>query len=1236
MQKYNPKEIESKYIQKWREQKLFKTPEISVGEKKYYSLYSFPYPSGSGLHVGHAEGMVANDIMARYYRMKGHKVLFPMGWDSFGLPAENFAIKTGTPPHESTEGAIKNFIEQIDRLGISVDWEKELGTHRPDYYKWTQWIFLELFKRGLAYQKSAPVNWCPSCNTVLANEQVVDGKCERCDTEVIQKEMEQWFFKITDYAQRLDDDLAKIDWPNGTKQQQRNWIGRSEGTRVKFAFKFENSFNYSNQNFDSQLVEDKESVEKLIENNNVLLGMEKEEVRSIRKARVEDAEQIASIRMKGWLDNNVDESTGFTTEILNKIGFVYPPSDEQVTFSRSFIEKGAEIYVYAEGDNVLGFIGVEYHKDQNAYEFLVYVHQDYRGQGIGTTLVKYLLDEKYPRDQFQIEVAKSNKNAIKLYKRLGFEIVGETFFERPEKTDKKLPLFKMIRKAPLSKGEWVGVRSHSLGSIEIFTTRIDTIFGATFLVVAPEHKILEQLKGKIVNWSEVEKYVLDAKNKTDLERQTQKEKTGVKINGVSAINPFNDQEVPIYIADYVLGGYGTGAIMAVPAHDERDYEFAKKYGIPVQEVIAKINAEKKENEIFTEYGRLHNSGEYTGMESSQATQKMQEWLEENRVGKKETTYRLRDWLVSRQRYWGAPIPILFSPKAKEEGYGYIPKEKLNILVLHGFGSYGRKGWRVSFEKEMIKLGHRVFIPDLPNPELPEFSEWMSYVESNFSELLSRGEKLVIVGHSLGGLLALKLAEKHKFAKIVAVAPAAPVVDKSIPTEAYPTQQLQAWEKIVNETKDVKFNNIKENIDEVVILNSADDPLVAKMSQGFWREGLADSAYFVDFEDKGHFGSRDIGDKFDELNYFVNLKNNSVSPGVFPVFESELPVQLPTDVDFKPTGESPIKLSKTFNQGVKCPIFGTEAYREADTMDTFVDSSWYFLRYADVDNESEAFSFESSNFWQPADIYMIGAEHTVLHLLYSRFFTKFFFDCGYISFDEPFPKMRHMGLILGPDTRKMSKRWGNVINPLDEIEKYSSDALRMYEMFMGPYEDSKPWNDRAENGVFRFLSRVNDMSEKVKKDFDSAQQRIEINELIAKISKDIENLSYNTAVAKFMEFANFLQKESVIDQHVFETYLKLMAPFAPFLTEHLWETLGNQESIHISNWPEYNSSLQKVEEIKIAVQVNGKVRATVILEKPMSEEEILELAKSDPQVAKYLTGEIKKSIYVQGKLLSLVV
>jgi leucyl-tRNA synthetase len=802
-EKYNHKEIEKKWKDFWEQNDIYKMPEVKPGDETFYSLYSFPYPSGAGLHVGHVEGMVANDIPARYWRMKGKKVVLPMGWDSFGLPAENYAIKTGIHPQKSTDDVIVTFKDQIKNLGISVDWNTEVGAHRPDYYKWTQWIFLQLFKAGLAYKKEAPVNWCNTCMTSISNEQVVDGKCERCDTEIVQKNMNQWFFKITDFADRLNNDLTKVDWPESTKATQRNWIGRSEGAEI---------------------------------------------------------------------------------------------------------------------------------------EFPVVNHQS---------------------------------------------------------------------------------------SVRVFSTRLDTIYGATFLVLSPENPLVNEITTS--EYSEkVKEYQDNAKKKSELERTSGKEKTGV-FTGSYAKNPFTGKQIPIWVSDFVIATYGTGALMAVPAHDQRDYDFAKKFDI---EIIPVIRHQGSKEEVVLPYGEegiLINSGEYDGLTSKEAFHKMGEFIESNGIGERKVNYRLRDWLVSRQRYWGAPIPIVYDPEG--------------------------------------------------NPHA--------------------------------------------------------------------------------------------------------------------------------------------------------------------VDESDLPILLPQNVEFRPTGESPLKYSEEFHKSAE-EKYGKGWKREVDTMDTFVDSSWYYFRHLDAQNENAIFDSEKINAMLPTDLYMIGAEHIVLHLLYSRFFTKFFFDKGMINFDEPFYTMRHMGLILGPDGRKMSKRWGNVINPTDEIEKYGADTLRMYEMFMGPLEDAKPWNSSTIQGVRRFLERVYGLRAFITETSDKEIES-ELHKLIKKVGSDIEELKFNTSVAAFMKFTNSVEDKKSISKDQWKTFLKVLAPFAPYLTEELWfEANGfgqtvKENSIHTQKWPEYDESKVQQDVIKVGVQINGKLRDQIEVGNDESEESVKERALELENVKKWLEGnEVKKFIYIKGKIVNIVI
>lgn len=815
---YNFQQIEAKWQRKWREAGVFNTPEIDNRPKRYI-LDMFPYPSGDGLHVGHVESYTATDIYARFSRGLGYRVLHPQGFDAFGLPAENYAIKTGIHPAETTKTTVANFTRQIDSLGFSYDWARRVITCDPEYYRFTQWFFLLMYNNGLAYKKKAKVNWCESCQTVLAREQAEGGRCERCGSAVIQKDLEQWFFKITDFIEDQEyqgrkitgllSGLDHLDWPESTKLGQRHWIGRSEGALVDF----------------------------------VLLAPNQTELKS-----------------------------------------------------------------------------------------------------------------------------------------------------------------------------------------SVFTTRVDTIFGCTYLVLAPEHPIVKELLPDLSNQAEVVAYLEKVAAKTELERtDLNKDKTGVPLAGVRALNPFTHEEIPVLIADYVLANYGTGAVMAVPAHDERDWEFAKKYQLPITPVIQAESGTVDNDTAFTDDGLLINSGEYTGLTSVEARERMTDFLERTRQGGQQINYRLRDWLVSRQRYWGAPIPIIYCDQC----------------------------------------------------------------------------------------------------------------------------------------------------------------------------------------------------------------------GPVPVPETELPVLLPQDIDFRPTGESPLKYSQEFNQ-VKCPKCGAPARRESDTMDTFVCSSWYYLRYADPKNAETFATPANINGWLPVDLYLGGAEHTVLHLLYARFFTKVLKKYGYINFDEPFLKLRHQGIILGEDGNKMSKSKGNVVNPDVLVKESGADALRLYEMFMGPLEEMKPWNSQGISGVERFLDRVSRLVDDAPR-ADEAKVVSLLHQTIKKVTDDIEGFKFNTAISALMILLNEIyevkNKTGVwpLSKNNLGYFLRLLEPFAPHLAEELWESLGQSEFLARTNWPVYDPNLLASDTFTLAVQINGKLRTSLEVSSTASESEIIALATADENVSKWLVEkEIVRSVYVPGKLLNLVI
>ncbi|KRD89090.1 leucine--tRNA ligase [Bacillus sp. Root147] len=800
---FNHEKIEQKWQKIWEENKTFRTTE-DEGKRKFYALDMFPYPSGAGLHVGHPEGYTATDILSRMKRMQGYNVLHPMGWDAFGLPAEQYALDTGNDPAEFTELNINNFRRQIKSLGFSYDWEREINTTDPNYYKWTQWIFLQLYKKGLAYVDEVAVNWCPALGTVLANEEVIDGKSERGGHPVERRPMKQWMLKITAYADRLLEDLDDLDWPESIKEMQRNWIGRSEGAHVHFT-------------------------------------------------------------IDGYDD----------------------------TFT-------------------------------------------------------------------------------------------------------------------------------------VFTTRPDTLFGATYAVLAPEHPFVEKIT-TAEQKEAVEAYLDQIKSKSDLERtDLAKDKTGV-FTGAYAINPVNGERMPIWIADYVLMSYGTGAIMAVPAHDERDYEFAVKFELPIKEVVAGGDVSK---EAYTGDGEHVNSDFLNGLDKEEAISNMIQWLQANEKGEKQVTYRLRDWLFSRQRYWGEPIP-----------------------VIH------------------------------------------------------------------------------------------------------------------------------------------------------WEDGTTTA-----------------------------------------VPEDQLPLVLPKTTEIKPsgTGESPLANIDDWVNVVD-PETGKKGRRETNTMPQWAGSCWYYLRYIDPTNSEALADADKLKEWLPVDIYIGGAEHAVLHLLYARFWHKFLYDIGVVPTKEPFQKLFNQGMILGENNEKMSKSKGNVVNPDEIVESHGADTLRLYEMFMGPLDASIAWSTKGLDGARRFLDRVwrllvddnGELSSKVQESNDTTLERV-YHQTVKKVTEDYEGLRFNTGISQLMVFINDAYKVDVLPKQYVEGFVKLLAPICPHTTEELWSKLGHEDTISYEAWPAFDEAKLVDDEVEIVVQINGKVRAKVNVPAEASREELQDIAMANEDVQEFIEGKtVRKVIAVPGKLVNIV-
>lgn len=952
MSKYDHKKIESKWQEVWEKTGIYHT-DLNSGKPKHYNLVMFPYPSGEYLHMGHGYSYTGADVYARFKKLSGLNTFQPIGYDAFGLPAENFAIKNGVHPKESTEKNIEHAEKQLKSFGCMFDWSKKLNTSDPSYYKWTQWLFIQLYEQGLAYQKEAPVNWCLKCLTVLANEQVIDGLCERCDTEVVQKNMKQWFFKTTEYAERLINDFDKVDWPESSKIKQKNWIGRSEGV------------------------------------------------------------------------------------------------------------------------------------------------------------------------QFELNIKGSKEK------------------------------------------------------IEVYTTRIDTVFGMTYVVLAPENPLVGNITAKEQEKA-VKDYIIKTQKLSEVDRQLEdREKTGV-FTGSYVVNPFNGEQVPIWISDYVIYGYGTGAVMAVPAHDERDFEFAKKFKLPVKEVVIPKLVDKKNPP---------------------------------KEGKKD------------------------SPRVAIQGIVVNPKTN-KILAL----KWKKLPW-TTFITGGVEEGE-----DLIEGAKREIHEETGYKNLKFIR-------------TLGGPVETHFYAEHKDVNRIATFTAL-----IFELENEERDEVAEEEKAIHDIDWITWEEMEKDPN----LTCAEFPL--------WKErffnpdkAFTDYGVLLDSEDFSGLTSekakkemtewlekKNLGGK--KINY--RLRDWSIGRqrywgapipvvycdkcGVQTVAEKDLPVVLPEVKDFRPkgTGKGPLATASEF-VNITCPKCGGKAERETDTMDTFVCSSFYFLRYPNVGNDKEMMDPEITENWFPVDMYVGGAEHVTMHLLYARFITKALYDAGLITFDEPFLKLKHQGMILGPDGKKMSKSRGNVVIPDRVISEKGADTFRLNALFMGPFEDGGPWNEKGIKGIERFLDKVWNACKTIKTvefDITNPDVAVYLNKTIKKVGEDIENMKFNTAISALMTFMNNISNlEQAITKDDYENFLVILSPFAPHMTEEIWHELDNKESIFEAKWPSYDQNLLQEELVTVAVQINGKVRGEIVIASDATEESVKEEALKLENVQKHIEGkELKKVIYIKGKLLSIVI
>ncbi|MBI5140410.1 MAG: leucine--tRNA ligase [Candidatus Vogelbacteria bacterium] len=967
---YDPDKIEGKWQKIWERSGIYKTKD-GGNKPKCYILDMFPYPSGIGLHMGHPKGYVPTDTYSRYKKMNGYNVLHPMGWDAFGLPAENYAIKNKIHPAVSVKKNIKKFKEQLGRIGFDYDWSREIDTTDPKYYKWTQWIFLKLLEKGLAYESYEPINWCPSCQTGLANEDLDNGVCERCGSEVEKKPMRQWVLRITDYAERLLKDLDILKWPESVKESQRNWIGKSEGAEIDF---------------------------------------------------------------------------------------------------------------------------------------------------------------KITNDELRIKV---------------------------------------------------------------FTTHPETIFGATYLVLSPEHPLVAQLKDKIKNWKEVEKYILEARQKTEILRTAEgKEKTGVELRGITAINPANQKEIPVWMADYVLAHHETGSIMAVPAHDERDRSFAEKFKLPIVTVLQPLVTRISGIDAFK-----HREGV---SERKAVVAVIKHWSEDKYLGVR----------------WGNTGWQGFVIGGIENGENSETAGMREIVEETGY----------LHPKLVGKLGETV--------------------HARFWQNIKRQNRLA---HFEPVLYELVDGERNE------------------PTEEEKTLHKLSWLTpeemcafITHDDMAIIWNRVHDGhckfisgceVSSILVNSGRFDGLtVSEAVEEFEKLSLITRTTTYKLKDWVFSRQRYWGEPIPVIHCEKCALDNPVGRGVVPVSEKDLPVTLPKVKSYAPTGtgESPLADIKSW-VNTKCPRCKGPGKRETNTMPQWAGSSWYYLRYMDPKNNKSLVDKKREKYWSPIDMYVGGTEHATRHLIYARFWHKFLFDIEIVNFEEPFTQLKNQGLVLAEDGRKMSKRWGNVIDPDGIVKRFGADALRVYIMFMGPFENAVAWQTNGVVGTRRFIERVwglqNKLADRKSKVEESDDFISLLNRTIKKVGDDISSFSFNTAISAMMILINASDNLPRLSRNSFEKILKILAPFAPHIVEELWSNIGGspltgkrtRKSIHLERWPKYDESWLKDKTIKIAVQINGKVRDEFSAPADSDENILKTEATSRRNVKKWIDGkEIKKTIYVKGKLINIVV
>lgn len=1168
MNRYNPADIEPRWQRQWQESGIYQAQDFST-KPKYVMLTEFPYPSGDGLHLGHTREYTLGDIMARYKRMQGHNVLYPMGYDAFGLPTENYAIKNKIAPQVATAQNIANFRAQFDKLGFSFDWTRSFSTTDPEYYRWTQWLFLQFYKHDMAYQADVAINWCPKCKTGLANEEVVGGLHERCDTPVEKKQLTQWMLRITKYADRLIDGLQNVDYPSRIADQQINWIGRSVGAEIDFEIEGNDLEPKPNfvilHGFTGRA--DKNFIPKL-------------------KADLETRGYVVQAPQMPDTDNPVEKDQ--VQHVLDTCKI-----DENTVLIGHSLGGAVAMKVLQQVDHSINALVLVAPVIEPAFR-----PTNYRNENLDK--VRTFVDTFDLTYDYEQIIAKAKKRII--------------LSDTGEINNRKPYLEYLTPKIDAEFYETTASQVHFTGDdepfilktldsiyladskITVFTTRPDTIFGATFMVLAPEHELVSKLTTEEQR-GEVDRYVRVSQAKSDIERQdTDREKTGVFTGGY-AINPMTHQKVPVWIADYVLMGYGTGAIMAVPAHDERDYEFATKFDLPIAQVIA---------EEFND--RLEEAERVTGVNVIGYDPEIDKFM----VLHNKKADRL--WLVSGglndgEEYETAAVREL----AEEAGYHDIK----TVLPLSGFfytyfynsdKNSNRKGTGVNY----LAIISQAEEPKSANESHEDYEvKWLTKAEM---------ERLALEWSSGGA---------HWSAAI----------DSAI---------------LASDT----YNNVTEYIPPIfsgdgVLINSGsyDDVPSAEarelIVQHLEREGKG--------KQKINYRLRDW--IFSRQHYWGEPIPIIHCPehGAVAVPDDQLPVTLPDVENYEPTdtGESPLA-AMTDWVSTTCPTCGAPAKRETDTMPNWAGSSWYYARYFDAHNDKEFADPKKLAYWGMVDMYLGGMEHTTLHLLYSRFWHLFLHEQGLYPTPEPYAARRGQGIILAEDGRKMSKSLGNVINPNEIINSgYGADALRLCIAFIAPYDMTTPWNSKGVAGTHRYLNRlwglVNEFVqlETTSSNNSAGDQTLEkaMNKAIKKVSQDLRDMGFNTAVAALMEYLNELY--SVKNAHglqsssswrmAIRTAVQLSAPLAPHITEELWKALGEEGSVHLSQWPSWDNSKLVSDTMTLAIQVNGKVRAEIDVPAGTDQKEIEKMALQNERVIEFIDGKpVKRVIYVVGRLVNVVI